>query len=218
MLRAIAAASRWTINVHRDYAREKRRINNVSDDYLLFKSDVWGLSDGEILGKIASQGSFDKWIDIADLAHIFHMASAAPVHVTLYDKKKYLAPLFEKLRQRLHSGEVEAYKSEEVKSIDSIYARPSDLWDLMLDLHLPDGGQNTFNVSSYHSHGVVNDEVPRPIRINAESHEEWLNLKTPFIYALYASHNCDDVVKTLPRYDRMQHGQISAETNNPYLA
>lgn len=218
MLRGFAAAGRWFFDVQRDFAKEKRRIHAVSDDYSVFRRDLFMRDDAEVLRRISQGRALDKWIDMADFALVFHKAANAPVHVTPHDKQRYLSGVFQRVRQGIQSGEIDAYRVADLKSLDGFYVRPADLWNVVLASNLPDGGVK-HRAASFLNTQERNVEVPRPLfnADGAECAEEWLNIKLPLIYALFAVEDCSARLEKRERYRRSRDGDIPLLSNNPYM-
>ena len=83
---------------------------------------------------------------------------------------------------------------------------------------LPDGGLHN-RLASYHNRDTKNDEVPRPIFIDGQQRDEWLNLKLPLLYALATAEDAQYQRESHKayKYNRAEDGEIKTMHNNPYM-
>ena len=199
-----------------DHARQQRKLNGVLKGYSAFRKEFYDAADTAVFND--DRFNFDKWVSINELTLLFHKASCAPVHMTPYDKKQHLGPVLDRLRSQIQNGEITGYRSGDVDSLDDYYVRAARVWNAILDCDLPDGGQS-HRAASNHDARTKNQEVPRPIYINGEEREEWLNVKTPLIYSLAITEDSSKrrAAKNAFKYDRVEHGNIKTTHNNPYM-
>ncbi|MFN3701381.1 MAG: hypothetical protein ACK4VI_07660 [Alphaproteobacteria bacterium] len=210
-------AAHWTAQTIFEDAYRKRRLNSLLNQYREFCRDFLDADDEELLKAISSNQGMDKWVNIGGLALDFHMAACIPVHATPYDRQKYLLPLFDQLRRQIQTGVTDAHIAPDANTIDECYVRPCDLWNLLKDAPLPDGGRH-HKAPSRHTEHTRNDEIPFTLTLHGKETEQWLNIRLPLIFALAVAEDYTRTIKKRTPYSTAKDGAITMHTNNPYLA
>lgn len=213
--RAVTRAVDFFIEANVEHAVQKRKLNSTNKNYSAFRKEFYHAADNEVF-KHRDRFRFDKWVSMSDMMLYAHKASSIPVMATLHDREKYVSKFINRLRTGLQTGEIEGYKSDEVDSIDGFYLWGLDVYRAIIDADLPDGGEH-HRAASYHTKETRNEEIPRPIFVDGQEHEEWLNFKHPLIYALATADDCSNMLPRLHKYSLDGDGAVKTLHNSPYL-
>lgn len=213
---AVTRAVDFFIEANVDHVLQKRQLNGIPDGYRNFRKQFYHASTQEMIGGINDAFNLNKWVSVAELMNFTHVAAGGSTFVTPYDKEQHLTAFTKALKSAIQRDPDIAYKSEEINSLDGFYVRAVDLWNIILQADLPDGGMHNM-VGSRHSAQEPNEEVPRPLFVDGIEHKEWLNFKHPMIYALAIANDCTRLLPKLQPYNPADDGYIKDQSNNPYM-